>query len=81
MTWSTTMDELIAQVSQRTGLPPEQARAAAQAVLEHLKGRLPPAIAGHLDQLLAAGGSGGAAGQQDGALGELTKNLGGLFGR
>jgi hypothetical protein len=77
------MDELIAQVSQRTGLPPDQARAAAQAVLEHLKGRLPPAIGSHLDQLLGARGAGGdgAPARTEGTLGDLTKELGGLFGR
>ena len=72
------MDELIAQVSQRTGLPPEQAKAAAEAVLEHIKGRLPAPIASQLDQFL----SGTAAGTQSGGgLSGLAQGLGGMFGR
>jgi hypothetical protein len=75
------MDELISQVSQRTGLPPEQARQAAQVVIEYLKGRLPAPIAGHLDQFLGgtAGGSQGGAGA--GGLAGLAQGLGGMLNR
>jgi hypothetical protein len=73
------MDELIAQVSQRTGLPPEQARLAATAVLEFLKGRLPAPLASHLDQFV--GGSPAAGGQAAGGLADLAQGLGGMFGK
>jgi hypothetical protein len=73
------MDELIAQVSQRTGLPPEQAKLAAQAVLEFLKGRLPAPLASHLDQFL--GGSPAAGGEHAAGLADLAQGLGGMFGR
>lgn len=53
------MDELIAQVSQRTGLSPEQAKAAAQAVVEHLRRRIPGPLASHLEQFLGAKSNGG----------------------
>jgi hypothetical protein len=70
------MDELIAQVSQRTGLPPEQAKLAAQAVIDFLKTRLPAPVASHLDQFV-----GGGAGAQGGAgLAGLAKGLGGMLG-
>jgi hypothetical protein len=73
------MDEIISQVSQRTGLPPEQARQAVQVVLEQLKARLPAPIGSHLDQFLAGGGTQGNAGS--GGLGDLAKGLGGMFNR
>jgi hypothetical protein len=73
------MDELIAQVSQRTGLPPEQAKLAAQAVIEFLKGRLPAPIASHLDQFV--GGNTSTGGQGTAGLADLAQGLGGMFGR
>jgi hypothetical protein len=72
------MDELIAQVTQRTGLSPEQATQAAHAVLDFLKGRLPAPIASHLDQFITSGPQAGAAGGS--GLGGLAKGLGGILG-
>jgi hypothetical protein len=74
------MDEIIAAVSQRTGLPPDKARAAVEAVVEHLKGRLPAGIASHLDGILASGSTSGAT-ASSGGLGGLAGELGGLFGK
>lgn len=70
------MNELIAQVTQRTGLSAEQAQAAADAVLGFLKSRLPAPIAGQIDQIISSGASGSAEG-----LGGIAKEFGGLFGR
>jgi len=39
------MDELVNQVSQKTGLPKETAKVAVQTVLDFLKQRLPPSPA------------------------------------
>jgi hypothetical protein len=76
------MDELIAQLSQRTGLPPDKARQAAQVVIEHLKGRLPGPIANHLDQFLAGGSAGAAQGGAGaGGLADLAQGLGGMLDR
>jgi ABC-type amino acid transport substrate-binding protein len=61
------MDELIKAVSQKTGLPPDQAKAAAQAVLDFLKTKLPAPISSQIDGLLSGGG-------------DITKKIGGLFG-
>ena len=69
------MDELIAQVSKKTGLSPEHSRKAAETVLNFLKGRLPTAVAGQIDQVV----SGGEAG--DGGLGGIAKSVGGMLGK
>ncbi len=63
------MDELVNVVVQKTGLPPDQARAAAQAVIDYLKTQLPAPVAGQIDAALQGGG-----------MGNLSKGLGGLFG-
>lgn len=47
------IDELVAQVSERTGMPPDKARAAVDTVVQTLKTHLPPALANHVDGLLA----------------------------
>ena len=63
------MDELVKIVSQKTGLPQDQAKAAALAVIDFLKQKLPAPISSQIDGLL--GGS---------AAGDVAKTLGGLFG-
>ncbi len=69
------MDELIKLVSQKTGLPPEQAKAAAETVIGFLKKKLPAPVGSQIDALLA-GGAGGL-----GNLGDVAKGLGGLLGK
>jgi hypothetical protein len=64
------MDELIKLVAKKTGLPPDKAKVAVDTVINFLKTKLPPNIAGQLDALLAGGNL------QD----NLTKGLGGLLG-
>ncbi len=66
------MDELTKLVSEKTGLPPEQARQAVQVVLDYLSARLPAPMASQLQAVLGGGGA---------DLGDLAKNLGGLFGK
>ncbi len=74
------MDELINEVSAKTGLSPDQARSAITAVLGFLKERLPAPLAGGLDSLLAGGGSGTAVGGEN-LVSEAESMLGGLFGK
>ena len=66
------MDQLVAQVSQRTGLSHEQAQQAVQAVLDVVKSRLPASMAGQVDALAgraaAAARGGGLAQQAEGLL-------------
>jgi hypothetical protein len=72
------MDELIRQVTERTGISEAQARSAVETVVGFLKDRLPAPIAGQLDGVI--GGAGGAvAGLADQA-GDVLGGLGGMFG-
>ena len=72
------MDELISTVSQRAGINQDQARAAVQTVLDHLKTRLPEPLASQLEQLLQSGGTGGTSGQ--GLVGDVEGMLRGSGG-
>ncbi len=71
------MDELIQQISARTGISHEQAEKAARTAVEFLDGRLPAPIGGNLQRLVAGGGEGGG-GMPD--LGKMAGGLGGMFG-
>ncbi len=66
------MDQIVSQITQRTGISEEQARQAVEIVANYLKGHLPAPVAGQIDGLL--GGQGGD--QAPGGLG----GLGNLFG-
>ncbi len=63
------MDELIKLVSQKTGLSQDKAKVAVDTVVNFLKSKLPPAISGQLDTILAGG-----------SLPDLSQGLGGLLG-
>ena len=63
------MDELVALVMKKTGLPKEQAQIAVKTVLDFLKKKLPPATGSAIDAFLS--GKGQLAGAVD--------MLGGLF--
>jgi hypothetical protein len=65
------MDELIKLVSQKTGLPPDKARVAVDTVVNFIKSKLPPSIAGQLDTIVAGGSL------RDNPI----EGLGGLFGK
>lgn len=67
------MDELIKHVAEKTGLPPDQAKAAAEHVLAFVKQKLPEPIRGHLDQFLGGGGTPN--------LGDIAGKIGGMFGQ
>jgi uncharacterized protein (DUF2267 family) len=68
------MDELVKLVSQKTGIPETTAREAVETVLGYVKERLPAPIAGQVEALLEGG-------ELPNDLGDLTKGLGGLFGK
>jgi uncharacterized protein (DUF2267 family) len=76
------MDELIQQVSQRTGISEDKAREAVQTVLGFLKERLPSSLAGQVDSVLD--GAGGTIANAGGAIadqaGEMLGGLGGMLG-
>ena len=63
------MDELIKLVSQKTGIPPAQAKQAVEVVINFLKEKLPAPIAGQIDGFLSGNASG-----------DVMKGIGNLFG-
>lgn len=65
------MEELVNTVSAKTGLSHDQAMAAAQAVIDYLKSKLPGPVAGQIDNVLKGGGG----------MGDMAKGLGGMFGK
>ena len=72
------MEELIKQVTERTGISEAQARTAVETVLGFVRNRLPEPLAGQLDGLI--GGASGAAGGLAGTAGDVLGGLGGMFG-
>lgn len=68
------MDQLLAQISERTGLTNDQAREVVQIVISYLKDKLPGPIAAQIDALMGTHSTG------DGSQ-NILSNLGGLFGK
>jgi hypothetical protein len=62
------MDELVALVMKKTGLPKETAQIAVNTVLDFLKKKLPPQVAGSIDSFLSGKGEMGAAADMLGGL-------------
>jgi hypothetical protein len=65
------MEELIKQVTAKTGISEDQARSAVTTVLDFVKDKLPAPIAGQIDNVIGGGG---------GAAGDIASKLGGLLG-
>lgn len=74
------MEELIRQVTERTGISEAQAQTAVITVIGFLKGRLPEPLAGHLDGFLGGGAAGGGGGADLGGLGGLGGAAGSVLG-
>jgi hypothetical protein len=73
------MDELVRQVTERTGISEAQAKTAVDTVIGFLRTRLPEPISGQLDSFLGSGA--GLAGDLAGKAGDVAGNvLGGLGG-
>ena len=64
------MEELIKQVTAKTGISEDQARSAVTTVLDFVKTRLPAPIAGQIDNVIGGGA---------GIVGDLANTVGGLF--
>jgi uncharacterized protein (DUF2267 family) len=69
------MEELIKQVTAKTGISEDQARTAVSTVLDFVKQRLPAPIAGQIENAMS--GEGGGIG---GTLGDMASKAGGLLG-
>ena len=67
------MEDLVKQISERTGLPADQARAAAQTAIDFIKAKLPESMRGYVDMALNSGVS-------DDVINQASSMLGGLFG-
>lgn len=67
------MDELVSVITQRTGLPADQARAAAEATIDFIKSKLPESMRGYVDTALNSG-------MIDDVANQAGNMLGGLFG-
>ena len=67
------MNDLINRVAEKAGINPDQARAAVETVVAHIKDKLPAPIAGQVEQLLAGSGEGAS-------LGDAIKHLRGAMG-
>ena len=71
------MDELIQQITSKTGISEANARSAVETVVNFLKTKLPAPLAGQIDGALGSAGS--ALGSVD--IGNITSGIGGLFGK
>ncbi len=66
------MDELINQVADKAHISPDQARTAVTTVLDFLKQKLPAPVASQIDTVVSGGTPN---------MGDVSKGIGGLFGR
>ena len=69
------MEELIKQVTAKTGISEDQARTAVTTVLGFIKDKLPAPIAGQIDNVIGGGGEG-----ESNTLSDLASKAGGLLG-
>jgi hypothetical protein len=70
------MDELIQQITAKTGISDDQARQAIDMAMGFVKDKLPEPIASQLDGFISGGGSAGAGGM----MGMVQDQLGGMMG-
>jgi hypothetical protein len=70
------MDELIAAIAAKTGLPADKAAGAAQAALDFIKEKLPDPIASQIDGFLS-----GNADKIGDVIGGVADQLKGLLGK
>ena len=74
------MDEIVRALQDRVGLDEQTARKAATTVLNVLQDRLPEPVAGQLRKLTDGDGGSGDSGGSGAGLGDVAKNIGGMFG-
>jgi uncharacterized protein (DUF2267 family) len=74
------MDQLISEVTKRTGITDQQARDAVQSVVGFIKEKLPPGMASQIDALMA-GQAPDLSNVNLNDAGNIAKDLGGMFGK
>lgn len=70
------MEDFIKAIAEKTGLPVEKAKQAAEAAIEFIKDKLPEPIAAQIEGFLSGAG-GGVGGMVEG----IKDKLGGLMGK
>jgi hypothetical protein len=65
------MEELVQVIIDRTGLPADQARSAAQTAVDFIKSKLPESVRGYVDVALNSGMADDVANQAGNLLGGL----------
>ena len=75
------MDELINQITERTGIPHDVAKQAADVVIGFLKQKLPGPIGSQIDTALGMQAPGDGVNQPQEASGGLGHMLGSMFGK
>ena len=68
------MDDLVKVIVEKTGLPVDQAKAAAQTAVDFIKSKLPESMASYVDTALNSG-------MVDDVASQAENLLGGLFGK
>ncbi len=71
------MDELIRQLSEKTGLPDDKARVAVEVVVGFLKQRLPGSVGEQLSAVLSGAAGGGLTEKVKG----IAESVGGVFSK
>ncbi|HEX8636341.1 MAG TPA: hypothetical protein VF703_19625 [Pyrinomonadaceae bacterium] len=73
------MEELIRQVTERTGITEAQARTAIDTVMGYMRDKLPASVSGMIDG--AVGGGAGVAGGMADTAQNMLGGIGGIFGK
>jgi uncharacterized protein (DUF2267 family) len=73
------MEELIKQVSERSGISEAQARKAVDTVMNYMRDKLPASVSGAIDNAL--GGGANVAGNVADTAQNVLGNIGGMLGK
>jgi uncharacterized protein (DUF2267 family) len=73
------MEELIKQVSERSGISEAQARKAVDTVMNYMRDKLPASVSGTIDSAL--GGGANVAGDVADTAQNVLGGIGGMFGK
>jgi hypothetical protein len=74
------MDQLISQITQRTGISEQQARQAVRVVADFLEQRLPEPVASQVDNVLSGKSAGGIRRSSGGYIEQIKQGLGEVLG-
>lgn len=76
------MKKIVNLVAQKANISDEQARTAVNTVASFLKDKLPPGVAGQVDNYLNdEEGSAGSGDKNSGGMGGMADKVGGMFGK